>query len=463
MVTMSFISRTKEQGVSLRKTFLIMFLISIALTVFLLLITFQTIQSFNKLSDATDAYIELQEAADSLMKASDYLTDEAQCYTVLGNREHMDNYFTEAEVTRRRELAIEAMEKRLPDSDALLALKDAMKESVSLMDREYYAMTLVMMAQGDTNVPEAMKNVVISPDDLALTPEDKMQLAREMMHDDGYYDQKNMIRSNLTHCIEELKSATHNTQSSMQANVGGQLVEMVILIIVQSLAIILLLWITTSLGINPLLQAVEHIKRDQKLPITGAHEFRYLAGTYNNMYTAYKKSIDNLSFKASHDELTGVYNRSGYDLLKDGVDLSTTAFLMFDADRFKLVNDNHGHEVGDLVLQKIANVLLNNFRTDDYVCRIGGDEFMVLMVHVNKNVEHLIENKVEQINRELSETEDGLPPMTVSVGVAMRREARNPQELFHDADVALFYVKEHGRNGCCFYEPEMREKPEGRA
>ena len=463
MVTMSFISRTKEQGVSLRKTFLIMFLISIALTVFLLLITFQTIQSFNKLSDATDAYIELQEAADSLMKASDYLTDEAQCYTVLGNREHMDNYFTEAEVTRRRELAIEAMEKRLPDSDALLALKDAMKESVSLMDREYYAMTLVMMAQGDTNVPEAMKNVVISPDDLALAPEDKMQLAREMMHDDGYYDQKNMIRSNLTHCIEELKSATHDTQSSMQANVGGQLVEMVILIIVQSLAIILLLWITTSLGINPLLQAVEHIKRDQKLPITGAHEFRYLAGTYNNMYTAYKKSIDNLSFKASHDELTGVYNRSGYDLLKDGVDLSTTAFLMFDADRFKLVNDNYGHEVGDLVLQKIANVLLNNFRTDDYVCRIGGDEFMVLMVHVNKNVEHLIENKVEQINRELSETEDGLPPMTVSVGVAMRREARNPQELFHDADVALFYVKEHGRNGCCFYEPEMREKPEGRA
>jgi GGDEF domain-containing protein len=41
-------------------------------------------------------------------------------------------------------------------------------------------------------------------------------------------------------------------------------------------------------------------------------------------------------------------------------------------------------------------------------------------------------------------------------------DTNNPQELFHDADVALYYVKEHGRNGCCFYEPEMREKPEGR-
>ena len=460
---MSFISRTKEKGVSLRSTFILMLLISVSLMVFLLVSIFQTIRSFNNLSDATDTYIELQEAADSLMKASDYLTDEAQCYTVLGEREHMENYFTEAEVTRRRELAIEAMEARLPDSAALEALKDAMKESISLMDREYYAMTLVMLAQGDEDVPEAMKNVTISEDDRKLSAEDKMRLAREMMHDNGYYDQKNMIRANLTHCIEELKTGTRGIQASMQKNVHSELVGMVILIIVQSLAIILLLWATTSLGVNPLLQAVEHIKRDQKLPITGANEFRYLAGTYNNMYTAYKRSIDNLSFKASHDELTGVYNRSGYDLLKNGVDLSTTAFLLFDADKFKRVNDEHGHEVGDQVLQKIARVLLRNFRTDDYVCRIGGDEFMVLMVHVNKNVRHLIENKVMQINRELSDTEDGLPPITVSVGVAMDKDADDPQRLFHDADVALYYVKDHGRNGCCFYEPDMRDKPAGRS
>lgn len=460
---MSFISRTKEKGVSLRSTFILMLLISVSLMVFLLVSIFQTIRSFNNLSDATDTYIELQEAADSLMKASDYLTDEAQCYTVLGEREHMENYFTEAEVTRRRELAIEAMEARLPDSAALEALKDAMKESISLMDREYYAMTLVMLAQGDEDVPEAMKNVTISEDDRKLSAEDKMRLAREMMHDNGYYDQKNMIRANLTHCIEELKTGTRGIQASMQKNVHSELVGMVILIIVQSLAIILLLWATTSLGVNPLLQAVEHIKRDQKLPITGANEFRYLAGTYNNMYTAYKRSIDNLSFKASHDELTGVYNRSGYDLLKNGVDLSTTAFLLFDADKFKRVNDEHGHEVGDQVLQKIARVLLRNFRTDDYVCRIGGDEFMVLMVHVNKNVRHLIENKVMQINRELSDTEDGLPPITVSVGVAMDKDADDPQRLFHDADIALYYVKDHGRNGCCFYEPEMRDKPAARS
>ena len=460
---MNLIKKTKEQGVSLRSTFLGMLLITVCLMVFLLFAIVETIHSFNNLSLATDTYIELQEAADSLMKASDYLTEEAQCYTVLGSRRHLENYFTEAEVTCRREKAISAMEERLPDSGALNALKEAMKESVSLMDREYYAMALMLKANNDNDVPETMKSVELSAEDLKRTPEDKMRIAREMMHDDVYYDQKNRIRSDLTQCIEELKNGTRSAQSSMQKKVKGDLVRMAVLIVIQSLAIILLLYVTTSLGINPLLQAVEHIKHDQELPITGANEFRYLASTYNTMYEAYRKSIDNLSFQASHDELTGVYNRAGYDLLKNGVDLKTTAFLLVDADRFKRINDDHGHEIGDLVLKKIAVTLMNHFRSDDYVCRIGGDEFMVLMVHVSPDVRHLIETKVIEINRDLSDTEDGLPEVSVSVGVAMCTDASSPQEMFHDADVALYYVKEHGRNGCCFYEPEMRDIPPGRS
>lgn len=90
-----------------------------------------------------NTYIDLQEAADSLLKASDYLTEQAQCYTVIGERQHLDAYLNETENVRRREQAIEHMEKTLPESDALNALKDAMKESVDLMEREYYAMRLI--------------------------------------------------------------------------------------------------------------------------------------------------------------------------------------------------------------------------------------------------------------------------------------------------------------------------------
>ena len=218
-----------------------------------------------------------------------------------------------------------------------------------------------------------------------------------------------------------------------------------------------MLVITTRLGINPLLRAVEHIKRDQCIPVMGANEFRYLAGTYNQMYTYYKKSINNLSFKALHDELTNVYNRAGYDLIKKSIDPTSTALLLFDADKFKNINDHYGHQVGDKVLVKMANALKQNFRPDDYVFRIGGDEFVVFMVHVDDGVKVLIDNKITQINRELANTGDGLPELSVSVGVSLSTRIRYPQEMFHEADVALYYVKENGRNGCSFYNTDMQD------
>ena len=460
METMHWKNRIKEDGVSLRQTFLVMLVISLAITVALLFTNYRTIKSFRSLSDAMDTYIDLQEAADRLLKASDYLTEQAQCYTVIGDRRHLENYFHETEVERRRDKAIELMEQRLPESAALGALKGAMEESLALMEREYYAMRLVLSAQGETDIPPVLEKVELAGTDLTLLPERKMERARIMMHDSSYYDRKELIRQHLDECLDDLKNGTHGTQEKMEGRMRTDLVWMTILIVVQSISLVLMLWVTTSLGINPLLQAVEHIKHDQKLPITGAHEFRYLAGTYNNMYTVYKRSIDNLSFKASHDELTGVYNRAGYDLIKKSVDLSTTAFVLVDADQFKTINDTHGHEVGDKVLQKIAAILKQNFRSDDYVCRIGGDEFMVLMVHVNDGVRHLIENKVRQINADLADTADGLPPVSVSVGVSMCSDSDDPQEKFHEADIALYYVKDHGRNGCCFYAPGMRERQE---
>ena len=452
-----YFRRVRDDGLSLRPTFILMFIISLGITGALLLMSYHTIRSYHALSEATDNFIELQDAADSLLKASDYLTDEAQCYTVLGERRHLDNYFTEARINRRREEAIEVMKDRVPDSAALRELENAMQDSLTLMNLEYYAMLLQLSAQGDANIPEPMRSVMLSKEDQALSPEEKNLLSQRLLHDGNYYEQKNRIRSDLERCVIELKEGTHGTQAEMEKRMHADLIGMTVLIVIQSLSLILMLWLSTSLGINPVLQAVEHIKNDQKLPIIGAHEFRYLAGTYNKMYTAYKRSIDNLSFKASHDELTGVYNRAGFDLIRQSVNLETTAFLLFDADKFKNVNDSYGHETGDRILQKLASALKQNFRSDDYVCRIGGDEFLVVMVHVNRNIRRLIEKKVIRINRHMENTEDGLPPISVSVGVSLCRKGGNPQEMFREADTALYFVKEHGRDGCCFYDEKMKK------
>ena len=452
----TWLKKVREDGLSLRLTFIVMLIISLGVTAALLLSTQRTFLSYDALSNAADTYIELQEAAATLLEASDYLTDQAQCYVVLGEKDHLDNYFNEAEITKRREHALEAMEERLPKSPALSALEEAMNSSLTLMETEYHAMMLVLSAQNDDAIPAALSGEELSKDEAALSPEEKMYRAQHLVHDEKYTIQKNKIRASLRKCIEALKTATHGTQNEMSKRVYRNLVLMAFLIVIQSLGLISMLILTTRLGINPLLRAVDHIKKNQSLPIMGAHEFRYLAGTYNKMYEAYQKSIDNLSYKASHDELTQVYNRAGYDLIKRSIDTSTTALLLFDADKFKEINDNNGHDIGDKILIKLADTLKQNFRPDDYIFRIGGDEFVVFMVHVNKDVKHLIKKKVSQINEELSDTADGLPKISVSVGVSLEPRLKDPQEMFREADAALYHVKGNGRHGCSFFEKGMK-------
>ncbi len=447
---MSVRGKIKREGISLRMTFIVMLIAAVFVTSVLMVATYRTYTAFNELSEITDKYIELQAAASELMSGSDYLTEEVQCYTVLGERVHMENYLREALETRSREKALQKVRDTIPDSPALEKLEKAMSSSMGLMEREYYAILLVLYAQGDHDIPEALKQYSLSDADRTLTATQAMEKARKMAHDEIYYSQKDEIRNNLANCINELKSQTRTKQSDMEKQVSNRILGMGILIFVQTLGFVLMLVLTTKLGINPLLQAVEHIKKDQSLPIMGANEFRYLAATYNKMYIAYKKSISNLSFKASHDELTKVYNRAGYDLIGKSIDPKSTAYLLIDVDKFKNVNDRYGHETGDKVLCRLAEVLRQSFRSDDYIFRIGGDEFVVMMVHVTPELKELIQNKIENINRGLKEEKNDIPGITVSVGVALCQDAPDYQELYRRADVALYRVKENGRNGCCF-------------
>jgi diguanylate cyclase (GGDEF)-like protein len=107
--------------------------------------------------------------------------------------------------------------------------------------------------------------------------------------------------------------------------------------------------------------------------------------------------------------------------------------------------------VGDRILCKVAAVVGKHFRNNDCVCRIGGDEFVTIMLHSGRAHQELIAGKVEQINTELRDTADGLPQISVSAGVAFGEEAATTQQLFEHADAALYETKRRGRKGVSFY------------
>ena len=154
---------------------------------------------------------------------------------------------------------------------------------------------------------------------------------------------------------------------------------------------------------------------------------------------------------AKHDPLTGLYNRAGYEQMIAEADLNALTLLLVDVDCFKTINDSYGHEIGDRVLKNVAELFRRYFRSDDYICRIGGDEFAVLMRSPERLREDLIEEKIGMINSALDEPSDGLPRDSISVGAAYGNEADDMTRLFRNADRALYQRKQAGRKGCSFY------------
>ena len=163
-----------------------------------------------------------------------------------------------------------------------------------------------------------------------------------------------------------------------------------------------------------------------------------------------------LSDQAIHDPLTGLYNRAGYEQHMMGIDVKETALLLIDADYFKEINDTNGHEAGDRILKKIAEALQNNIRADDCICRIGGDEFAVLMHRPDGLNEDLISARIKEINSALADISDGLPAASISAGAAFGGEAGDIERLFENADMALYERKRKGRGGVSFYRPRWK-------
>lgn len=439
-----------NKGISLRTINISLIIGAVLVSALMFVSTFRLSSSFRRVTETSEQQIELRKAARELMDASDYLTEKVQRFTVTADMRFVQEYFDEAFIAHHREEAISRMSTGTASEEALKVLKDAMKESLALMNTEYYAMKLVIEAKGYTEYPELLQSIELSDSDKALSPQEKMRLATEMVLNDEYYNHKYLIRENMTISLDELEKMAYDKDEDAMAALSNELKLVRVVIILQTFGIVILVWLTTKLGIHPVLNAVDRIKEDSPIPEGGAVEFRYLAKAYNKMYEVYRKSLESLSFRASHDELSGLYNRAGYDLLLSSIDIESTYMLLFDVDNFKTINDNYGHGAGDEAIRNVARVLKENFRSDDYVCRIGGDEFVVLMVHAPKSAKNLISTKIKHINDELGNSRDNLPSYSVSVGIAHGSDSTDAINLFAKCDTALYESKARGKHTYTF-------------
>jgi diguanylate cyclase (GGDEF)-like protein len=172
-----------------------------------------------------------------------------------------------------------------------------------------------------------------------------------------------------------------------------------------------------------------------------------------------------LEHQAQTDSLTGLFNhRAFHERLQRAVQESSrtrrpVAVLMLDLDDFKYVNDVHGHGVGDELLRLFADTVRVGVRPDDIVCRLGGEEFAVIMEECDGvDAARVAERIVTQID-ELDVP--GVGGITVSVGVALGPEhASNPRELVACAEAAMMTAKAQGKNRVVGYEEGATERPD---
>lgn len=441
----------------LRTVSIVFVVIAMLAAIVLFLSDISVTNGYKRMERASNRFVVAQAAASDMEAGSDYLTDRVRCFVVTGDYKYLVDFFEEIEITKRRDRALDDLEALLEDSenDAYSSLATALSLSNELVEHENYAMRLMLEARNYSaegmDIPAAIADLELSAEDAALGREEMIRKAQNLVFGDDYMVQKDQIRENVRRCTEELIRSSRTELERASERMAMFVKIQTTLTVVFLLIVLLMAVFITEQVRKPLTRMVEQMRKQETIPPRGAGELQFVTRTYNSILEENLATRERLRHQASHDPLTGLFNRGAYDMMLESVDMEHVALIVIDVDHFKTVNDTYGHDVGDRVLKRVAQILKHTFRSVDIICRIGGDEFVVIMTRANSTMGDLVRGKIKRINYQLMHPEDDLPPTTLSVGVAFADRENPSGDIFKDADTALYRVKQRGHCGCEIY------------
>ncbi|MBL4909700.1 MAG: EAL domain-containing protein [Alteromonadaceae bacterium] len=180
---------------------------------------------------------------------------------------------------------------------------------------------------------------------------------------------------------------------------------------------------------------------------------RSISGTIDNI-TSRKKAQNDLEYLAMHDGLTGLYNRHYFENELNQFSATAArgngphALLYLDLDHFKVINDTLGHHHGDMVLRNISSLISSRLRASDFIARIGGDEFALLLPNTDQSTAlKLADNICKLLDEYQCTIEKQTFKVNCSIGVAeITGHESLADEYMKQADIALYAAKKQGRN-----------------
>ncbi|WP_419419186.1 EAL domain-containing protein [Legionella sp. D16C41] len=182
-------------------------------------------------------------------------------------------------------------------------------------------------------------------------------------------------------------------------------------------------------------------------------------GDHIGVFIKRKRAQNELLYLARHDVLTGLGNRVSLEnnlnqaILNAQTEQTILSLFYLDLDNFKRINDTLGHDYGDLLLKEVAARIRNNVRNLDFIARVGGDEFIIILPNINnkKDLTVIAQNLLTVLAKPFS-LNNKKTYITVSIGIAIYpKNSNNAKKLIKNADTAMYYAKIHGRNRYQFY------------
>ena len=183
----------------------------------------------------------------------------------------------------------------------------------------------------------------------------------------------------------------------------------------------------------------------------------------NDSVCRYKKENKNLRLISNTDGLTSLYNhRYFYECFNEKVRSGRRPItvLFCDIDKFKLINDIHGHTTGDMILKEVGNIIKKSVKGNGLIFRYGGEEFVVMMDNYPTKESFSIAEtiRINIIKSKKIQKHCGDLPVSISIGLASYPDdSIDAKDLIEKADKAMYFAKQNGRNQCCIYKEEIEQ------
>ena len=298
----------------------------------------------------------------------------------------MDTYFTELSKVDTYEEALQKLSAYDCDQEVLDHIEKTIVSLKESTQKDFYALALVETSLGkdSSQWPAALQSVKITEQDNLLSRQELLDKAKQSVLSAEYASCTSAVSEAINSSSLTLFSSIQKKESRAASIFMDIFRKLIVCIALLAIIALINSFMIKLFVVDPLIHYNNAIQHGTIHPATGATELQMVARTYNHVYEENKQRQAIMQHQAETDPLTNILNRGSFDRILQlyEKDKQRFALLLLDIDAFKQINDTYGHATGDEVIKQAASLLSSTFRAVDHVCRIGGDEFAVILVEM---------------------------------------------------------------------------------